>query len=60
MATIHVRSRMFPSLGDAAWYIQGVSGMYDSFVELRQQREAKLALAAAQEGPGGALQPPPT
>lgn len=59
MATIHVRSRMFPTLGDAAWYIQGVSGMYDSFVELRRLRESRHALAAGERGPGGVLEPPP-
>lgn len=42
MVTLHVRSRMFPTLDDAAFFIKGVSTMFDSFVELRQTRQAAM------------------
>lgn len=44
MLTLHVRSRAFPTLEDAAQFIKAIIGMYDVYME---NKRLKAAVAVA-------------
>jgi len=44
MVSIHVRSRMFRSLEDAASFIRAISIMYETYAEMRSREKKELAL----------------
>ena len=41
MLTLHVRSRVFPALEDAAQFIKAIIGMYDVFMENKRIKAAQ-------------------
>ncbi len=41
MLTLHVRSRVFPQLEDAAQFIKAIIGMYDVFMENKRIKAAQ-------------------
>lgn len=47
MVSLHVRSRMFNTLEDAASFIRGVSIMYEVYADIRNSKMAAEAAAAA-------------
>ena len=47
MLSMHVRSRMFHDLDDAASFIKAISQLYEVYDEIRKRRQAAAALQAA-------------
>ena len=48
MLTLHVRSRAFPSLEDAAQFIKAIIGMYDIYFDSKKFKAAQAVLGLAQ------------
>ena len=44
MMTMHVRSRVFPLLSDAAQFIKAVSGLYDVYIDTKRTHALQVQL----------------
>lgn len=44
MMTMHVRSRVFPLLSDAAQFIKAVSGLYDVYIDTKRTHALQVSV----------------
>ena len=44
MMTMHVRSRVFPMLSDAAQFIKAVRGLYDTYIDTKRTHAQQVLI----------------